>query len=92
MNIYELSMLCVKAINQKSLPGLEKSTPSVTLQMPPSRREARTRRLVPSGRCPIGSVLSRMGEYDIVVFDAVDLLAWCVANSNGGIKLEGGDA
>lgn len=92
MNLKDLSMACVDAINlAHEYGGLKNSTPCVTLQMPPSKRESPTRRLVPRGKCPIGQVRARMGDYDVVSFDAVDLLAWCVANSNGTIKIEGVD-
>jgi hypothetical protein len=91
MTLEELAMSAIKAINQKSYLGWE-GTPYITLQMPPQKREAPKRHL--SGRnSPLGNVLSRMEGYDVVAFPAVDVLAWCVAMSDGAIKVnlpEGG--
>lgn len=87
MTLQELAISCAKAINQKLVPGFENSKPGVTIRMPPKRYEAEKRRLVPKGKCPMGIVLSRGEEYDVVAFDAVELLAWCVANSGGKIKV-----
>lgn len=88
MNVIELADICVGAINQKSTFGTGK--PGITLQMPPQKQERPTRRLVPRGKSPVGTVLSRMGDYDVVTFDAVDVLAWCIANSNGMLKIQEG--
>ena len=87
MNIIKLADLAITAINQKSQYGTGK--PGITLQMrPPQKQERPTRRLVPGGKCPVGTVLARMDDYDVVTFDAVDVLAWCIANSDGVIKIE----
>jgi len=87
MDIIELAVSCLKALDHKGavdLPG----TPHIILQMPPQKAERPTRRLLPRGKCPVGRVISRCGDYDVVSFEAADVLAWCVANSNGAITLE----
>lgn len=86
MELVDLAKLAIEAINQKSQFGTGK--PGITLQMsPPQKHERPQRKLVPHGKCPVGTVLSRMDKYDVVTFDAVDVLAWCVANSDGSIRV-----
>lgn len=86
MELVDLAKLAIEAINQKSQFGTGK--PGITLQMsPPQKHERPERKLVPRGKCPVGTVLSRMDEYDVVIFDAVDVLAWCVANSDAALNI-----
>lgn len=88
MKLEELAMSAVTAINRKSVLGINiEGDAHVTLQMPPQKQERRHRYL--AGRnSPRGDVLSRMGDYDVVTFVALDVLAWCIANSNGQIKID----
>jgi hypothetical protein len=86
MTIDELAAECIKAINQKSLPGLEKSKACITLKLPETKGEPRCRKLG-KGKSPMGEVVSREDKYDVVVFDAVDVLAWIVAVSGADIVI-----
>lgn len=82
MRLQELAKAATNAINQAGI-AIGKYRPKVIIKMRSSKHESKTRRLIPGGHCPIGEVISRLDDGDVVAFDAVDLLAWCVARSNG---------
>lgn len=81
MNLQKLSQACTNAINQGHRVGDYR--PNVILKMASSKRKSDRRRLIPEGHCPIGKVIEWRVDGDVVAFDAVDLLAWCIARSNG---------
>jgi hypothetical protein len=91
MKLLDLVKQCTQAINQVALVDIPDAKPHIYLRMSPARQERPTRKLVPSGKAPIGKVLSRNGDFDVVAFEAVDVLAWCVANSGGTIQVTEGE-
>lgn len=88
MKLEELALSAVNAINQRSALGIQiEGDAHIVLQMPPAKQE-RPQRYLSGRKSPLGRVVSRMGDYDVVSFVALDVLAWCVANSDGKIQLE----
>ncbi len=83
MKLNELAQACAKEINLQKKYGIENARPHVILKMKPSGRESKNRRLVAEGHCPIGQVIAKETDADVVAFDAVDVLAWCTVQSNG---------
>lgn len=78
MTLEELAEMAAQAINQHNSLGLS-SKPTITIRMPPSKHESKTRYLIGRGGCPRGTVVSRMVDYDVVVFEAINVLAWVSA-------------
>lgn len=81
----ELARICVNAINN-SVEG----KPKITVKLPESKRASKKR--YPFGRKgPVGTAVAfGFGGYDTVIFDAVDMLAFLVAE--GVVKMEANHA
>ena len=77
MTPQELALSCIKAINESYGSGI---SPKITLKLPESKKASHTR--YPWGRKgPKGTAIAfGFDGFDVVVFDAVDLLAFLAAN------------
>lgn len=78
MTVDQLATLALESLSHKS-PVAIQHDPVVQILMPRRMHYARTRYL--SGRnSPLGQLLTDNGEGEIVNFDAMEILLFCVAN------------
>lgn len=75
MTLEELMEAAIKAINETPKPA----TPKIVLIMPGVWSKSRLKRLLPSGHCPVGTIMQETTDGLWVSFDAVEVRAFCVA-------------
>lgn len=83
MTLEELAVQAIESINETPKPFEAK----LTLIMPGVWRKSNKKRLMPKGKCPIGSIVQETNNGLTVLFDAVDILAFCIAN---GVEIKTG--
>lgn len=75
--------MCAKAINETP----KDSTARIVLKMKPNPRCPRQRKLVPTrGKAPVGQFMQQDETHDWYMFDAMDVLAWLVANGAAQVQ------
>lgn len=84
MNLVELAKLSIKSINETP----KDITPTICLIMPGAWRRSNKKKLVPNGKSPIGDIVQETSDGVWVIFDATDVLAWCIASSGGQIQVK----
>ena len=75
MNVQQLAGYAINAINKtpKQLP------PTLMLRLPGKWGASDKHPIVPGSQC-VGDIVQEFSNEVTVIFDAIDLLAWCVAN------------
>lgn len=86
MTLEELAQEAAKAINQTP-PGFEAK---ITLIMPGQWGKSNKKRLVSKGKCPVGYIINEDETGLWVHFDALDVLAYCVANGVREVTITAG--
>lgn len=81
MTFQELAEQAIKAISETPKPF----EPKITLIMPGQWRKTNKKRMFPKGKCPVGDIVQETDAGLTVLFNAVDVLAFCVAN---GVKIQ----
>lgn len=75
MTIKELTTLAIEAISETPKP----IDPKIVLIMPGERGKLNKKRLLPSGKRPIGEIIEETNNGLSVVFNAIDILAFCIS-------------
>lgn len=87
MTFRELANECAKAINQPANASL--SGPATISLVMPSRKNGDSRKRYLAGRrSPLGDVVEEITDGEVVLFDAIDVLAWLKANDLADIMVK----